>query len=84
MTIWLPRLSQSDGPLYKQIADQLQRGVDQDPPEIAMVIGLWRGRPRNAAPRLGGGGFGSGRSGGRTHALFYHHRLVNVSTDYTD
>ena len=26
------------------LADQLQRGVDQHPPEIAVVIGLWRGR----------------------------------------
>jgi galactokinase len=54
----------------------LQRGVEQDAPEIAVVIGLWRG---GAAARFGGGGFG-----GRTHALSYHHRLVNVSTDYTD
>jgi DNA-binding transcriptional MocR family regulator len=29
MTIWLPQLSQSDGPLYKQIADQLQRDVEE-------------------------------------------------------
>jgi len=65
--------------LRAALADQLQRGVDQDAPEIAMVIGLWRGRPGRAAARFGGGGFH-----GRTHALSYHHRLVNVSIDYTD
>ena len=45
--------------LRPALADQLQRGVDQDPPEIAVVIGLWRGRPGRAAARFGGG-FGSG------------------------
>jgi DNA-binding transcriptional MocR family regulator len=28
MTIWTPRLSQSEGPLYRRIADQLQRDVE--------------------------------------------------------
>ena len=48
------------------LTDQLQRGIDQDAPEIAVVIGLWRGA---AAARFGGGRFGSRRFGGRTHAL---------------
>ena len=55
--------------LCATLADQLQRGIDQDTPEIAVVIGLWRGRPGHAAPRFGGGRFGSSSFGGRTHAL---------------
>ena len=70
--------------LCPALADQLQRGVDQDAPEIAVVIRFCRGRPGHAAARFGGGRFGSRRFGGRTHAPSYHHRLVNVSGDYTD
>ena len=44
--------------LRPALADQLQRGVDQDPPEIAMVIGFWRGargtRRRGLATEFGG------------------------------
>ena len=48
------------------LPDQLQRGVDQDPPEIAVVIGLWRGRPGTrrrdlAAVDLAAGGLAAGR-----------------------
>ena len=41
--------------LRPALLDQLQRGIDQDAPEVAMVIGLWRGRPGRAAARFGGG-----------------------------
>jgi hypothetical protein len=70
--------------LRPALADQLQRGVDQDPPEIAVVIRFWRGGARHAAAGFGDVSFGNGRFGGSTHGLSYHHRLVNVSTDYTD
>ena len=66
--------------LRPALADQLQRGVDQDAPEIAVVIRLWRSRPGRAAARFGGRGI----LAAGTHALSYHHRLVNVSIDYTD
>ena len=51
--------------LRPALADQLQRGVDQDPPEIAVVIGLWRSRPGGAAARLGGGGLARDLAAGR-------------------
>jgi len=54
----------------------LQRCVDQDPPEIAMVIRLWRGRPADPTARFAGGSRGWGFGGGTP--------LVNVSTDHTD
>src|SRR5437764_1157257 len=49
MTIWLPRLSQSDGPLYKQIADQLQRDVE----EGLLLPGSRLPTQRELARRLG-------------------------------
>src|SRR5882757_9069429 len=52
------------------LANQLQRGVDQHPPEIAMVIRLRRGCAGGPAARTGDGRFGSGGFG-RTHAVFF-------------
>ena len=46
------------------LPDQLQRGIDQHPPEIAMVIRLWRGRPADPTARFAAelaAGFGGGR-----------------------
>src|SRR5690349_8997766 len=77
------RLADADR-LSPALSDQLQRGVDQDPPEIAMMIGLWHSSAGGSPARAGGSGLGSGWFGGTTHAPPYHHRLVNVSIDYTD
>ena len=52
-------LADADG-IGTALAHQLQRGVDQDPPEIAMVIRLWRWGAGNAAARFGGGFGGPG------------------------
>jgi len=49
MTIWLPRLSQSDGPLYRRIADQLERDVDSG----ALPPGTRLPTQRELAKRLG-------------------------------
>ena len=35
------------------LPDQLQRGLDQGAPEIAVMIGLWRRRGRRAGRRRG-------------------------------
>jgi hypothetical protein len=80
MPEWRPRrypgaaggLADADG-FGAALADQLQCGVDQDPAEVAVVIGLWR---RGAAARLGGrdlpggGDLGRGSSGSETHGFF--------------
>ena len=47
--MWLPRLSQSEGPLYRRIADQLERDVDSG----ALLPGTRLPTQRELARRLG-------------------------------
>jgi hypothetical protein len=56
-------LADADG-LGPTLANQLQRGIDQDAPEIAVVVGLWRRDAGRPAARFGGWGLGNG-----THRL---------------
>jgi len=49
MTIWSPRLSQSEGPLYRRIADQLQRDVENG----RLLPGSRLPTQRDLARRLG-------------------------------
>jgi hypothetical protein len=58
-------LADADG-IRATLPDQLQRGIDQDPPEIAMVIRLWRSSPTDAAARFADGPRNR-RFGNRTH-----------------
>ena len=54
--------------IHPALGNQLQRGIDQDAAEVAMVVGLWHRRAGGTAARAHGG-FGGRRFGGSAHGL---------------